>query len=773
MKIKCLVSWAAMAALATSCVDKNLDANKDVKIGTVKVGTATIYIGKTDTFRISEFIPNDNEYLKVVDGKYTIYMQDTLVQDLPNIEPFEVNVAGESHKSTFNIASLSIDAMSPITINLTIPGSVTMNQSWTPTSLIPMQNPLGNNDTVMTIPLDIPVPKSNVADIDTIFFSDGTQKSQMFFAVDFSDVATKASNRTYTDSILLTVAFSSQIKISDAAGDKGKVQPGDTIYELKYERCNKDRVCNGTGIDTFRFNIDHYVVGVTGNVKTSYSISMKYKFRYDPSDASTTANVSVTMASVLTPHDIAITTQDNMPISFERLAYEVKSDRIEIPKEIRSMDSVFLAEPENKLIVTFDTSKFPFRFSDHIGGTDPTTGIDSGRIKITFPNEIRFVNLPTDRTDRAESIIRADSLFKYPNLEVRRFDTYEIFKNETEAVKDTSYTDSIIMPATTVFLKSMKLRKTQIADWQVSGNEPTIEVGLQADMLVDKIVGTFDISEHTGDMHQSFNIGDLLSSLGNIDTLEVGLKDAAVRLGITNPTEIDFTLPLIIHTWHNGEKDNSDTTELHAAPKSNETPILDSILLTNIVGGANLLYDIDSLTFDLAPNGRLENQTLVLREVTEPLKVSYTLNVPDILGGLKIVFMDTVDLGGDISDVTKGVKEGKLELMLDCENTLPIDLDLDVIALDSADNDISSSDVTANVNGRIAAAPEGTGVKTTPVTLTLGQVKEGGLGKLRKIRIRASLNGSGNGNLKNTDYVLISIKLKTDNIEVDVDKMMD
>jgi hypothetical protein len=404
--------------------------------------------------------------------------------------------------------------------------------------------------------------------------------------------------------------------------------------------------------------------------------------------------------------------------------------------------------------------------------------VDSGKVKISFPKSAVFTSGQTgldknpSNGDRYEYTTPINTLLADPDFKVKLFDTKEIFSpcttdDKCEAIL---FSDSIVISPAILFLKSRSFR---ILDIQARETDtPTFNAGIETkpSLEVEKIKGTFSIKEHTGSgLHTKFDVSDLKSSLTNIDSIAVGMEGATIKVVIDNPTGIEFkdnSSPTLSINYWNGVTKGGNYTDKPIKIKPLDTTML-IIRIDDILGNANLL-DIDSLTFSLkVPDDDLANQELYMDGEESTLSLAYDLEMKNMLKDFYVKFVDTADINIG-SDGMKGIK-GTLNLTLDCENTLPLEVGIDVKALDENHNEISGVKVEFPDGNKVKASPGG----ILTVRLTQSDPTGDALGKLKALRIEAILKGEGNGDLYSTDYLLVKIRLATEGIEVDVDKMMD
>ncbi|MDR0687959.1 MAG: hypothetical protein LBF55_04630, partial [Prevotellaceae bacterium] len=100
MKSPAWITLLLLLLASAACVDDELDLSKgidtEVSIGGEHFG---LYLGATDTFRLSKFIPPDNGLISVdSNGTYTVVMRDTVIAQLPAIEVAPVEITSEDSK---------------------------------------------------------------------------------------------------------------------------------------------------------------------------------------------------------------------------------------------------------------------------------------------------------------------------------------------------------------------------------------------------------------------------------------------------------------------------------------------------------------------------------------------------------------------------------------------------------------------------------------------------------------------------------------------------
>jgi hypothetical protein len=144
---------------------------------------------------------------------------------------------------------------------------------------------------------------------------------------------------------------------------------------------------------------------------------------------------------------------------------------------------------------------------------------------------------------------------------------------------------------------------------------------------------------------------------------------------------------------------------------------------------------------------------------------SYEVMVPLQFNAFRIHYKDTITgLTKDLEDISDKLKNGEWQLKMTAENTVPVELTLDVVPLDVDGNEISG--VSATVSETIAAGHghEAEAVKT-PITITL-KSQDGKLPLLESLAIEITAeNESGSGAVSfnaNQSLRLTGMKLITD-----------
>lgn len=789
----------AAAVLLSACVDKELDlTNADMKVGAIAVGDANLYIGQTDTFHVSKFVPQDNQYLRVVDGKYTLYLQDTLHNKMPEVDEVSLTMTpGNNDYSN----SFAMDGL--LTIDDNNIQIIHINQAawWIP---VKQPNPpstilTGDSLPDVQIPIIITLPANNkIKSVDTIFYN--KEMSIEFDATEvhnatFGGGGTAIQSIGYTDSITLSVAFPKGFKLSKInTYDPGQVRD-DSVFVVKYQL--NQHAANAAAEDKkqFKFKIVYWAIGAP-SAGTSVSIldkkivfNMGYKLKNTSLSTSFTdfspKKVAVTVDANLTSEDLAITTMPNIPIAVGKMHYDLKGNA-NIPSQIKRLDSVMLDAQRDILQLNVSKQDFPFEFSDYTGGQCAECGgVDSGRIQLEFPSVMRFANqqnMEESDEGRWQYVPTMNDLLTSPALHVRSFATGNLFDYSDDITHDEMlFIDSITTKNAVLFLKETSIRKSTVDQIK---NSSKINLSITNDMRAQSMTGKFSISQYQDQLKQAFPIGSFKNSMPNIDTIVLGLASAKLKLNIANPTGMHMNnMPLIIKAWRGGTVQCSTQKSLNIVPANNPNQPTDNVEeLNNTIVGWNTItsnmLNYDSLTFQLDVSqysSGIDNQTIFLGQESKPIDIVYRLDVADIVKGFLIQYSDTVALNFG-SNGLKGI-QGKLSLMLECSNTLPLELKLDVKAFDSSYNTISGIAVRFGdkTYGTIYAGSGAGHAVTTPLALTLEQTDPSGdaMGKLKYLRLQASLAGRGEGDLSSTDYVQIKISLMTNGISVDIDKMQD
>lgn len=124
---------------------------------------------------------------------------------------------------------------------------------------------------------------------------------------------------------------------------------------------------------------------------------------------------------------------------------------------------------------------------------------------------------------------------------------------------------------------------------------------------------------------------------------------------------------------------------------------------------------------------------------------SYEVMVPLQFNAFRIHYKDTITgLTKDLEDISDKLKNGEWQLKMTAENTVPVELTLDVVPLDVDGNEITG--ISATVSETIAAGHghEAEAVKT-PITITL-KSQDGKLPLLESLAIEITAeNESGSG----------------------------
>jgi len=144
---------------------------------------------------------------------------------------------------------------------------------------------------------------------------------------------------------------------------------------------------------------------------------------------------------------------------------------------------------------------------------------------------------------------------------------------------------------------------------------------------------------------------------------------------------------------------------------------------------------------------------------------SYEVMVPLQFNAIRIHYKDTITgLTKDLEDISDKLKNGEWQLKMTAENTVPVELTLDVVPLDVDGNEITG--ISATVSETIAAGHghEAEAVKT-PITITL-KSQDGKLPLLESLAIEITAeNESGSGAVSfnaNQSLRLTGMKLITD-----------
>jgi hypothetical protein len=793
----------AVAASAAACVDKTLDP-RDIsdknkfKIGAIAVGDADLYIGKSDTFRLKKFIP-DNAYLRVENGVYSIHLQDTISTALPKVDSVSFNMKEDLYTNLFKVDNLVLDDLT----NINIPPPSFQMQWQNNSSLYASAN------ATMSFPINVSGNNATqIAQVDTIFFLNAADTGKMTITVN-----TAQAHQTHNinnggannDSIIVSMTFPDNFKLRDDNITRITTANNQITYSkivAGSQNCTGQSTadCTYMGKDSaeFTFYIEHYRANTTlaslSNKTENVGVKIEYKIQYGNGNNSNCSNNACTpaipmkMSAAITPHDVAITTADNIPVPIQAMIYQMKNS-IDIPAEVKSIDSVMLQNGHNTIQVLMQPKNFPFNLSSHTGSGG---GIDSGKVHIEFPSIIKFNNASIDQTtNRPYQEYNGEAIMTSPTLAIKYFDTHSRFVNSqssTEMVID----DSVVTKPTVLFIQKTSIRKSRIESMKT--DTPKIVLGVKVNITAEKIKGTFAVEQIQNNLKQSFDIGEFRRELSNIDSVALGIEDAKINLTVSNPTGMHFTeqgsddnrMSLKIEGWKNGQKIKEaqpiyikvdpavspDNPKITPNPIAGEEikPIMDDLL------------NFDSIVFsaDVSKYAQgLPNQTIFMQQGKEakPLEISYKFEIPNLVKGFYIRYIDTISIG---SIKTEGSSEGEgqlkgvrgtLSLTLECQNTLPLGLLLKVEPFDKDNKKIPDLEVKLkDANGKENASIEA--AKTSEVTLEVSAVSENSnaLDKLAALRVEAELAGKGEGTLRDSDFVLISVKLKTSGITVDADK---
>ncbi|GHT66675.1 hypothetical protein FACS189452_02970 [Bacteroidia bacterium] len=774
------VAAAVLTLTATSCMNNDLDVlNKKIG-GTVPIGGSdfALYVGKTDTFHMSKFIP-DNEYLIIEDGEYRVYWKDSVQETVPAVDSVVFKISPDLDTNRLDVSGLKMGAFPPIAPigGVVVPLSINLYDGQATDS---------NNESWSLADMKIPIKINNVgnqiAAIDTIFF---TNTSIVKTTVDLTTFHSQLLS-TSDERITLTITFSKGFKVVQETGDPGTVQ-GDTTYIVDNFKTS--------GQDSHLFNckVVHFVTN--SNDTSSFDGTIQYRIRYTnpPSQLKTcsygcTAALGIGLTANLAIADAAITTQNNLPFEIERKAFPLDA-KLNAPPEVERIDSVKMSKDRNDLWIAATTINFgPFKFSDYTKSNDyvaPNSGVDFGRIPLNYPNSIEL------KADKSDGIITSaqgnfyqptiNDLFGSPNLHIMGLNppapvTNIGHNNDKEIVND-----SLVLWPTKVFLQQAHLRKSQLDS--IQNNPPVILIGLKADVKVEKIIGAFNISQSQDQMNvsQSIDFSEMLSSLGKIETLKLAFAEEKTKVNLTlsNPTGLKLEVPVTITAYR---KDKSTTKPQVLTANAATTPDHPAIS-TFQIDVYDILKDVpDSLSIKVAPHDnskKLENQTIFMGTDAQPLNITYKLDIPiQFSDSFKIVYVDTIKVGAEIP---KGIT-GCVGFFLGYSNTIPAELKLEIQALDEHNNKLD-----VDIDDTQLRLEPGNGPDEQPVGDILARDKDkllrfnicedpaspGNLAKMKSLRLRASLNGSSVGATKalsNKDYLIISVYLETKNLTVDLDK---
>lgn len=128
---------------------------------------------------------------------------------------------------------------------------------------------------------------------------------------------------------------------------------------------------------------------------------------------------------------------------------------------------------------------------------------------------------------------------------------------------------------------------------------------------------------------------------------------------------------------------------------------------------------------------------------------SYSVSAPLAFDeGARIVYRDTIDGWHDDIDDYDLAEGTYIELTTDVVNKIPAYLTVSANAIDADGNEIPQSDIKVEVSNQVKASADGETAETTPVTITLKELKKGTIKKVDGLtfRVEASSDDGNNAN---------------------------
>ncbi|MGV8091589.1 MAG: hypothetical protein AB2L24_06975 [Mangrovibacterium sp.] len=250
-------------------------------------------------------------------------------------------------------------------------------------------------------------------------------------------------------------------------------------------------------------------------------------------------------------------------------------------------------------------------------------------------------------------------------------------------------------------------------------------------LSVAKLTGTVDPDIDPVNQSIALDLGDDADFLKDDASLDIHNPQILLTIGNTIGIPVDITMNLYAKDDQGNTIDGSriPQTTLHVKAAEKDGELTETKLIISRQGTqkdgyetvrieelSNLLQVVPDLIFlEMTANADLAQPHRI--NLTKSMKITgdYEVVVPLRFDAIRITYKDTIDgLLEDLSDVSDKIKNLGMQFVTTAENSIPLELALDVVPLDVRGKEIAG--VTAKVSRTIAA---GTGTETVKTNITI------------------------------------------------------